>query len=204
MPRVSVDHLQARRRQILDGARAAFAQHGYEGATVRILEQEIGLSRGAIFHHYADKDALFLALATQDADIIVQTVTEHGLVQVMREMVGAPDPGRLGVRAVIVESFERIHRSNLIGMGVIPLQFPPGETVRTLALDGDETFDISGITELNAGGTPRTVKVTATKPGGGVVEFDAVVRIDTPGEADYYRNGGIMQYVLRSLLAAGG
>jgi aconitate hydratase len=107
----------------------------------------------------------------------------------------------LGVRAVIVESFERIHRSNLIGMGVIPLQFPEGETVKTLGLDGDETFDISGITELNAGGTPRTVKVTATKPGGGVVEFDAVVRIDTPGEADYYRNGGIMQYVLRNLLA---
>jgi len=110
----------------------------------------------------------------------------------------------LGVRAVIVESFERIHRSNLIGMGVIPLQFPPGETVRTLALNGDETFDISGITDLNEGRTPRTVKVTATKPSGAVVQFDAVVRIDTPGEADYYRNGGIMQYVLRSLLAAGG
>jgi len=109
----------------------------------------------------------------------------------------------LGVRAVIVESFERIHRSNLIGMGVIPLQFPDGETVRTLGLVGDETFDISGITELNDGGTPRTVKVTATKPGGGVVEFAAVVRIDTPGEADYYRNGGIMQYVLRNLLAGG-
>ena len=107
----------------------------------------------------------------------------------------------LGVRAVIVESFERIHRSNLIGMGVIPLQFPEGETVKTLGLDGDETFDISGITELNNGSTPRTVKVTATKPSGGVVEFDAVVRIDTPGEADYYRNGGIMQYVLRSLRA---
>jgi AcrR family transcriptional regulator len=98
MPRVSVDHLQARRRQILDGARAAFARHGYEGATVRILEQEIGLSRGAIFHHYADKDALFLALATQDADTMVHTVTEYGLVQVMREMVGAPDTGRLGVQ----------------------------------------------------------------------------------------------------------
>jgi aconitate hydratase len=106
----------------------------------------------------------------------------------------------LGVRAVIVESFERIHRSNLIGMGVIPLQFPPGETVETLHLDGDETFDISGITALNDGGTPATVKVTATKPGGQVVEFDADVRIDTPGEADYYRNGGIMQYVLRNLL----
>jgi aconitate hydratase len=86
-------------------------------------------------------------------------------------------------------------------MGVIPLQFPEGETVKTLGLDGDETFDISGITDLNDGTTPSTVKVTATKPSGDVVEFDAVVRIDTPGEADYYRNGGIMQYVLRSLLA---
>jgi aconitate hydratase len=109
----------------------------------------------------------------------------------------------LGVRAVITESFERIHRSNLIGMGVIPLQFPEGETVKTLGLDGDETFDITGITELNEGRTPRTVKVTATKPGADApsVTFDAVVRIDTPGEADYYRNGGIMQYVLRSLRA---
>jgi len=107
----------------------------------------------------------------------------------------------LGVRAVIVESFERIHRSNLIGMGVIPLQFPVGETIKTLGLDGDETFDFAGITELNNGVTPRTVKVTATKPSGKVIEFDAVVRIDTPGEADYYRNGGIMQYVLRNLLA---
>ena len=107
----------------------------------------------------------------------------------------------LGVRAVITESFERIHRSNLIGMGVIPLQFPEGESAKTLGLVGDETFDIAGITELNSGTTPRTVTVTATKPSGDVVQFDAKVRIDTPGEADYYRNGGIMQYVLRNLLA---
>ncbi|MEJ7651597.1 MAG: aconitate hydratase, partial [Nakamurella sp.] len=109
----------------------------------------------------------------------------------------------LGVRAVITESFERIHRSNLIGMGVIPLQFPTGESAKTLGLDGTETFDIAGITALNEGGTPRTVKVRATKTVDGVessIDFDAVVRIDTPGEADYYRNGGIMQYVLRSLL----
>ena len=106
----------------------------------------------------------------------------------------------LGVKAVITESFERIHRSNLIGMGVIPLQFPSGETAASLHLDGTETFDISGITELNNGTTPRTVKVTATAEGRDPVTFDAVVRIDTPGEADYYRNGGIMQFVLRSLL----
>ncbi|HEY0816401.1 MAG TPA: aconitate hydratase [Pseudonocardia sp.] len=106
----------------------------------------------------------------------------------------------LGVKAVIVESFERIHRSNLIGMGVIPLQFPVGETARSLGLDGTETFDIAGITALNDGSTPRTVAVTATKPDGDTVTFDAVVRIDTPGEADYYRNGGILQYVLRGML----
>ncbi|MEH6621670.1 MAG: aconitate hydratase [Dietzia maris] len=106
----------------------------------------------------------------------------------------------LGVRAVITESFERIHRSNLIGMGVIPLQFPEGESHETLGLDGTETFDISGIEELNNGTTPKTVKVTATKEDGQVVEFDAKVRIDTPGEADYYRNGGILQYVLRNMI----
>ncbi len=105
----------------------------------------------------------------------------------------------LGVRAVITESFERIHRSNLIGMGVLPLQFPEGESADSLGLDGTETFDISGVTALNEGTTPRTVRVTATKADGAVVAFDAVVRIDTPGEADYYRNGGILQYVLRQV-----
>ena len=105
----------------------------------------------------------------------------------------------LGVRAVITESFERIHRSNLIGMGVLPLQFPEGESADSLGLDGTETFDIAGVTALNEGTTPRTVAVTATKADGSVVEFDAVVRIDTPGEADYYRNGGILQYVLRQV-----
>ncbi|OLF10283.1 aconitate hydratase [Actinophytocola xinjiangensis] len=106
----------------------------------------------------------------------------------------------LGVRAVIAESFERIHRSNLIGMGVLPLQFPAGDTASSLGLDGTETFDFSGITALNEGGTPRTVAVKATRTDGTTVEFDAVVRIDTPGEADYYRNGGIMQYVLRKMI----
>jgi aconitate hydratase len=101
----------------------------------------------------------------------------------------------LGVKAVIAESYERIHRSNLIGMGVLPLQFPEGETASSLGLTGEETFDIVGITELNEGRTPQTVKVSA-----GEVSFDALVRIDTPGEADYYRNGGIMQFVLRSLI----
>jgi aconitate hydratase len=102
----------------------------------------------------------------------------------------------LGVRAVIAESFERIHRSNLIGMGVLPLQFTNGDTSQSLGLKGDETFAISGITALNSGGIPKEVTVTA-----GDKTFTAKVRIDTPGEGDYYRHGGIMQYVLRSLLA---
>ncbi|MEY6434433.1 aconitate hydratase AcnA [Corynebacterium pseudotuberculosis] len=106
----------------------------------------------------------------------------------------------LGVKAVITESFERIHRSNLIGMGVIPLQFPEGESHASLGLDGTEVFDIEGIEELNNGTTPKTVHVTATKDSGDKVEFDAVVRIDTPGEADYYRNGGILQFVLRQMI----
>ncbi|MFT4189168.1 MAG: aconitate hydratase AcnA [Aeromicrobium sp.] len=106
----------------------------------------------------------------------------------------------LGVKVVVAESYERIHRSNLIGMGVLPLQFPAGQNAETLGLTGEETFAVSGVTELNAGTTPKTVKVTATAVDGTVTEFDAVVRIDTPGEANYYRNGGIMQYVLRSLL----
>jgi aconitate hydratase len=102
----------------------------------------------------------------------------------------------LGVKAVIAESYERIHRSNLIGMGVLPLQFPEGQNADSLGLTGEETFAITGVTALNDGTTPKTVKVT-TDSG---VEFDAVVRIDTPGEANYYRNGGILQYVLRNLL----
>ncbi|HEX3004129.1 MAG TPA: aconitase family protein, partial [Angustibacter sp.] len=107
----------------------------------------------------------------------------------------------LGVKVVIAESYERIHRSNLIGMGVLPLQFPDGQSASSLGLDGTETFDVAGIEELNGGSTPRTVKVTARKQSGDTVEFDARLRIDTPGEADYYRNGGILQFVLRSLVA---
>jgi aconitate hydratase len=116
----------------------------------------------------------------------------------------------LGVKAVIAESYERIHRSNLIGMGVLPLQYPKGENAETLGLTGEETFSISGITALNpsadgsaSGRTPNQVEVRATPPGGGEPwTFAATVRIDTPGEAEYFRHGGIMQYVLRSLLAS--
>jgi aconitate hydratase len=112
----------------------------------------------------------------------------------------------LGIKVVIAESFERIHRSNLIGMGVLPLQYPAGQSAASLGLDGTEEFSFTGITKLNDGVTPKTIRVVA-KPtshsasGKEVIEFDALLRIDTPGEADYYRNGGILQYVLRSLVA---
>jgi len=107
----------------------------------------------------------------------------------------------LGVKAVIAESYERIHRSNLIGMGVLPLQFPGGKTADDMGLTGEETISISGITALNDGATPRTVTVKVESADGERSdEFEATVRIDTPGEAHYYRNGGIMQYVLRNLL----
>jgi aconitate hydratase len=104
----------------------------------------------------------------------------------------------LGVRAVIAESFERIHRSNLVGMGVLPLQYPDGESAESLGISGEEEFSITGLAEpLNAGELPRTVSVRA-----GDTEFEARVRIDTPKEADYFRHGGILQYVLRSLMGS--
>ncbi len=109
----------------------------------------------------------------------------------------------LGVQAVLAESFERIHRSNLIGMGVLPLQFPAGESASSLGLDGTETFDISGVTALNNGSIPATVHIKATREGTDPVDFDAVLRIDTPGEAEYYCNGGILQYVLRDMARRG-
>jgi aconitate hydratase len=108
----------------------------------------------------------------------------------------------LGVRAVLVESFERIHRSNLIGMGVLPLQFRPGDSIASLGLTGHEVFDVTGIEAMNSGPVPREVAVVAHGDGdAGDREFQAVVRIDTPGEAEYFRHGGIMQFVLRTLLA---
>jgi len=150
-----------------------------------------------------EQDTIFdAAMAYQDAGIplVILGGKEYGSGS-SRDWA-AKGTALLGVRAVIAESFERIHRSNLIGMGVLPLQFPEGESYDSLGLDGSETFAIEGITALNEGRTPATVKVTATKDDGSSVDFDAVVRIDTPGEADYFRNGGILQYVLRQLAAS--
>lgn len=141
---------------------------------------------------------------TADVPLVVLGGTEYGSGS-SRDWA-AKGTTLLGVRAVITESFERIHRSNLIGMGVMPLQFPVGESADSLGLDGTEAFTITGITALNTGDVPETVHVvaspTAHSPEGKQeVAFDAIVRIDTPGEAAYYRNGGILQYVLRGLAA---
>jgi len=107
VPRVSTDQLAARRQQILDGARSCFARHGYEGATVRRLEQATGLSRGAIFHHYRDKEALFLALAEQDAERMADVVAEQGLVQVMRELLSSPQSLDTGWTGTFLEVARR-------------------------------------------------------------------------------------------------
>jgi aconitate hydratase len=133
------------------------------------------------------------AYAAQNVPLVILAGKEYGSGS-SRDWA-AKGTALLGVRAVIAASYERIHRSNLIGMGVLPLQFPAGASAESLGLTGDETFTITGVTELNEGQTPRTVHVSA-----GDKEFDAVVRIDTPGEADYYRHGGILQFVLRKML----
>jgi aconitate hydratase len=110
----------------------------------------------------------------------------------------AKGPMLLGIRAAIAESFERIHRSNLIGMGILPLEYLAGQNRESLGLTGEEVFSITGVA---ANLTPRmTVTVTAAAANGSTRTFDAVVRIDTPDEADYYRHGGILPYVLRQVL----
>lgn len=138
------------------------------------------------------------AYAAADTPLVILAGAEYGSGS-SRDWA-AKGTALLGVRAVIAESYERIHRSNLIGMGVLPLQFRGGESAQTLGLSGLEVFDITGIEHLNDGVTPRVVQVRAHAGDGSVIEFAADVRIDTPGEADYYRNGGILPFVLRSLL----
>ena len=137
------------------------------------------------------------AYAAQGVPLVILAGKEYGSGS-SRDWA-AKGTSLLGVKVVIAESFERIHRSNLIGMGVLPLQFPEGENADSLGLTGSEVFDIEGVTALNDGTIPAMVRVRATSADG-VTEFDAPVRIDTPGEADYFRNGGILQYVLRTML----
>jgi aconitate hydratase len=139
----------------------------------------------------------------QDISLVILAGKEYGSGS-SRDWA-AKGTALLGVKAVIAESFERIHRSNLIGMGVLPLQYLPGQTAESIGLDGTESFSITGVTELNNGLTPKTISVTAeptphSPTGKQSLSFQVALRIDTPGEADYYRHGGILQYVLRSLV----
>ena len=142
--------------------------------------------------------------AEQDTPLVVLGGKEYGSGS-SRDWA-AKGTTLLGVRAVIAASFERIHRSNLVGMGVVPLQFPGGQNAESLGLEGREVFEITGMAEAMAdgGAPPREVSVRATRDGADPIEFSARVRIDTPQEAEYYRHGGILPYVLRQLLAAGG
>jgi aconitate hydratase len=174
-------------------------------ANIRLRNQLLDGVEGGYTRNFltGEQESIYdAAMAYQEADVplVVLGGTEYGSGS-SRDWA-AKGTALLGVKAVIVESFERIHRSNLIGMGVLPLQFPDDEDAGSLGLTGTETFDITGIEELNSGTTPRTVRVRAEREDATAVEFEARVRIDTPGEADYFRNGGILQYVLRSLVRA--
>ncbi len=175
-------------------------------ANIRIRNQLLdGVEGGYTRNFLAGGEQAFIydaaqAYAQADVPLVVLGGKEYGSGS-SRDWA-AKGTRLLGVKAVIAESYERIHRSNLIGMGVLPLQYAAGQTADSLGLDGTETFDIAGATELNEGRTPKTLKVTATKDNGEQIEFDALLRIDTPGERDYYRNDGILQYVLRSLVPA--
>ncbi|MGO1591793.1 MAG: aconitate hydratase AcnA [Ancrocorticia sp.] len=166
------------RNQLLDGVEGGYTKNFLTGETESIFDAAMA---------YADADIPLVVLGGK----------EYGSGS-SRDWA-AKGTSLLGIKAVITESFERIHRSNLIGMGVLPLQFPEGETADSLGLTGEETFSIRGITALNLGQTPEKVHVVAERDDKSAVEFDARVRIDTPGEADYFRNGGILQYVLREL-----
>jgi aconitate hydratase len=169
-------------------------------ANIRLRNQLAPGTEGGVTRHLPDGDQMSIYDAStryQDdgVPLVVLAGKEYGSGS-SRDWA-AKGTALLGVRAVIAESYERIHRSNLIGMGVLPLQYAEGQSAESLGLTGEETFTITGVTALNDGPSPREVSVRADDK-----EFQARLRIDTPGEADYYRHGGIMQFVLRSLLRA--
>ncbi|MGZ4590811.1 MAG: aconitate hydratase [Actinomycetes bacterium] len=174
-------------------------------ANIRLRNQLAPGTEGGLTRHLPDGEqmSIYDASSRYQADgvpLVVLAGKEYGSGS-SRDWA-AKGTALLGVRAVIAESYERIHRSNLIGMGVLPLQYRDGESAETLGLTGEEEFAISGVTALNDCTTPREVTVVARNAAGDSVDFSVRLRIDTPGEADYYRHGGIMQYVLRSLLAS--
>ena len=176
-------------------------------ANIRLRNQIAEGTEGGFSRDFTKPDAPITtvyeaaqAYAEQNIPLVVLAGKEYGSGS-SRDWA-AKGTALLGVKFVIAESYERIHRSNLIGMGVLPLQFPEGQGAEALGLKGDETFSVEGVEQLNQGVTPKTMKVTAVSPEGKETTFDAVVRIDTPGERSYYLNGGIMQYVLRNLIKA--
>jgi aconitate hydratase len=168
-------------------------------ANIRLRNQLAPGTEGGVTRHLPDGEEMSIydaamKYADESTPLVVLGGQEYGSGS-SRDWA-AKGTTLLGVRAVIAESFERIHRSNLVGMGVLPLQYPEGESAQSLGLTGEEEFTIAGLAEpLNAGDLPRTVSVKA-----GDTEFEARVRIDTPKEADYFRHGGILPYVLRSLM----
>ncbi len=175
-------------------------------ANIRIRNEMIPGVEGGFTKDYTKEDAPVTAVfnaaqnyIAEGTPLVVLAGKEYGSGS-SRDWA-AKGVALLGVRAVITESFERIHRSNLIGMGVLPLEFPTGEDRNSLGLDGTEVFNIVGLEKFNEVVTPETVSVAATREDGSVIEFDARVRVDTPAEREYFRNGGILQYVLRSLKA---
>jgi aconitate hydratase len=164
---------------------------GTEGGVTRLLPEGEGMSIFDASVKYAERGVPLVILAGK----------EYGSGS-SRDWA-AKGPNLLGVKAVIAESFERIHRSNLVGMGILPLQFADGQSAETLGLTGEEVYDFAGLTTLLAskfaGG--RTLKVIATCPNGDKKTLHAMVRIDTPQEIEYFEHGGILQYVLRQLAA---
>ena len=171
-------------------------------ANVRLRNQLAPGTEGGITRHLPDGEqtSIFEASERYRAEgvpLIVLAGKEYGSGS-SRDWA-AKGPALLGVKAVIAQSYERIHRSNLVGMGVVPLEFPQGESASSLGLDGEEVFSIDGLEDLNTGILPRVVEVSALHPNGHQVTFEARVRIDTETEADYYRHGGVLQFVLRQL-----
>jgi aconitate hydratase len=175
-------------------------------ANVRLKNLLAPGTEGGVTRHLPDGEAMsvFDASVRYEAEkvpLLVLAGKEYGSGS-SRDWA-AKGPRLLGVRAVIAESYERIHRSNLVGMGIVPLELPGGKDAAALGLTGEEVFDIEGIEAALRKGRGATVKVRAKKGEGAPIEFDANVRIDTPQEALYYEHGGILPYVLRQLLAQG-
>jgi aconitate hydratase len=177
-------------------------------ANVRLKNRLAPGTEGGVTRHLPDGETMSIfdaaeKYAEEKVPLVVIAGKEYGSGS-SRDWA-AKGPKLLGVRAVLAESYERIHRSNLVGMGIVPLELPPGKDAASLGLTGEEVFDIVGIEKALRGGTGKgaTVKVSAKKGDGATIEFDAKVRIDTPQEALYYEHGGILPYVLRQLLAQG-